>query len=126
MAIIGLGVDIIEIKRIEKALVRFGMSFTHRILTDLEVESYNRLRRKERFLAKRFAVKEAAAKALGVGVAHGVSFHDFIVSNNDSGQPILKLINKAEEIASSINVAFNHISISDEYHYAMATVIFES
>ncbi|MCG9785738.1 holo-ACP synthase [Vibrio barjaei] len=126
MAIQGLGTDIAEIERVEKALARSGEAFAQRILTDNELAQFQQLKQQGRFLAKRFAVKEAASKALGTGIAHGVTFQDFEVSNDDNGKPILTLTKKAAEIAASMGVTSNHLSISDERHYAVATVIFES
>lgn len=125
MAIVGLGTDIAEIERVEKALARTGEAFARRILTEDELEKFHRLKQQGRFLAKRFAVKEAASKALGTGIALGVTFHDFSISNDDYGAPILTLSNKALEIAQSKRVRHIHLSISDERHYAMATVILE-
>lgn len=125
MAIVGLGTDIAEIERVEKALARTGEAFARRILTEDELEKFHLLKQQGRFLAKRFAAKEAASKALGTGIALGVTFHDFSISNDDYGAPILTLSNKALEIAQSKRVRHIHLSISDERHYAMATVILE-
>ncbi len=126
MAIIGLGTDIVEIERVEKALSRSGDAFAERILSSFELEKYRSLKQKGRFLAKRFAVKEAASKALGTGIAHGVTFHDFTVSNDSNGKPLLSLSGKALEIFQLNNASHIHLTISDERHYALATVIFES
>ncbi len=124
--IIGLGTDIAEIERIEKALNRSGEAFAQRILTQQELETFNSLKQQGRFLAKRFAAKEAASKALGTGIAHGVSFQDFEISNDDNGKPVLILSGKALQIAQASAVQNLHITISDERHYAVATVILES
>ncbi len=124
--IIGLGTDIAEIERIEKALNRSGEAFAQRILTQQELETFNSLKQQGRFLAKRFAAKEAASKALGTGIAHGVSFQDFEISNDDNGKPVLTLSGKALQIAQASAVQNLHITISDERHYAVATVILES
>ena len=126
MAILGLGTDIAEIERIEKALDRTGESFAQRILCEEEILKFLQLKQKGRYLAKRFAAKEAASKALGTGIAKGVTFHDFCVTNDELGKPILSLSGKAEQIAQSLGVNHVHLSISDERHYAVATVILES
>ncbi|KAB2825649.1 holo-ACP synthase [Aliivibrio finisterrensis] len=126
MAIVGLGTDIAEIERVEKALSRSGDAFAERILSQSEFEQYQSLKQKGRFLAKRFAAKEAASKALGTGIAHGVTFHDFSVSNDENGKPILELMGKALELSQKMDVSHIHLTISDERHYAVATVIFES
>ncbi|MDM7485998.1 MAG: holo-ACP synthase, partial [Vibrio metschnikovii] len=79
-----------------------------------------------RFLAKRFAAKEAAAKALGTGIANGVTFHDFQITNDAQGKPHLTLHGRAQQLAEAMQVTSIHLSLSDERHYAVATVIFES
>ncbi len=126
MAIIGIGTDIAEIERIEQALLRSGEAFAARILTPSELVTFHQRKQQGRFLAKRFAAKEAAAKALGTGIAQGVSFQDFVISNDEFGKPHLTLFNRAREIADSRAVGAIHLSISDERHYAVATVIYES
>lgn len=125
MAIVGIGTDIAEIERVEKALARSGEPFARRILTDSELARFQSLKQQGRFLAKRFAAKEAASKALGTGIALGVTFHDFTITNDEHGAPILTLSNKAEQIADEKGVRHIHLSISDERHYAVATVILE-
>lgn len=124
--IVGLGTDIAEIERIEKALNRSGDAFAQRILTENEFEVFTNLKQKGRYLAKRFAAKEAASKALGTGIAHGVSFQDFEISNDENGKPVLTLSGKAQQIAHASSVRSVHLTISDERHYAVATVILES
>ena len=126
MAILGLGTDIAEIERIEKALDRTGESFAQRILCEEEMSKFTQLKQKGRYLAKRFAVKEAASKALGTGIAKGVTFHDFRVTNDELGKPVLTLSGTAKQIAHTMGVTHIHLSISDERHYAVATVILES
>jgi len=125
MPIVGLGTDIAEIERVEKALNRSGDAFARRILADDEYQKYAQIKQQARFLAKRFAAKEAASKALGTGIAHGVTFHDFVVSNDENGKPNLTLTAKAKEIADNLQVHHIHLSISDERHYAVATVVME-
>ncbi|WP_319535479.1 holo-ACP synthase [uncultured Vibrio sp.] len=126
MAILGLGTDIAEIERIEKALARTGESFAQRILCEEEILKFSQLKQKGRYLAKRFAAKEAASKALGTGIAKGVTFHDFCVTNDELGKPVLSLSGTAQKIAQSMGVSHVHLSLSDERHYAVATVILES
>lgn len=126
MAIVGLGTDIAEIARIEAALSRSGDKFAERILAPAEWADYKAHKKPHRFLAKRFSVKEAAAKALGTGIAQGVTFHDFVIEHDDSGKPELVLSGVASEIAIKRSVRYHHVSISDERHYTVATVILES
>ncbi|MGL4827745.1 MAG: holo-ACP synthase [Vibrio sp.] len=123
--IVGLGTDIAEIERVEKALARTGESFARRILSDQEWEQFHGMKQQGRFLAKRFAAKEAASKALGTGIAQGVTFHDFTITHDELGKPLLNLSGKAALLATQLQVANIHLSISDERHYAMATVILE-
>ncbi|OQJ91670.1 holo-ACP synthase [Vibrio parahaemolyticus] len=126
MAILGLGTDIAEIERIEKALDRSGEPFARRILSEDEMAKFSQLKKQGRYLAKRFAAKEAASKALGTGIAQGVTFHDFTVSNDELGKPVLMLSGVAQKMAQTMGVNHVHLSISDERHYAVATVILES
>jgi holo-[acyl-carrier protein] synthase len=126
MAIVGLGTDIAEIERVEKALARSGEPFAKRILTEAEWSRFSEIKQQGRFLAKRFAAKEAASKALGTGIAAGVTFQDFEVTNDEFGKPLLSLSGQAQNIAQQQQVASIHLSISDERHYAVATVILES
>ena len=125
MSIIGLGTDIAEIERLEKALDRNGEAFAKRILAESEYQTYLTLRQQKRFLAKRFAAKEAASKALGTGISQGITFRDFIVSNDKYGKPILMLTQRAKEIADNLGVKRIHLSISDERYYVVATVVME-
>ena len=126
MPIIGLGTDIVEIARMEKAITRNGDALAKRVLTLEEFAQYQARKNQASFLAKRFAVKEAAAKALGTGIAKGVSFHDFIISNNENGQPSLHFYGKAAELATKSGVESILVTIADEKHYAVATVLLQS
>ncbi len=125
MSIVGLGTDIAEIDRLEQALARNGDAFAKRILTQSEYQTYLTFKQQGRFLAKRFAAKEAASKALGTGIAQGVTFQDFIVSNDAHGKPVLTLTKRAKELADEQGIKHIHLSISDERHYAVATVVME-
>ncbi|MBD1555347.1 holo-ACP synthase [Vibrio sp. S9_S30] len=125
MPIVGLGTDIAEIDRFDRSLSKLGEAFAKRILTECELVKFHATNQPARFLAKRFAAKEAASKALGTGIAKGVTFHDFTVSNDANGKPVLSLHNQALAYATSAGVMHIHLSISDERHYAVATVIFE-
>lgn len=126
MAIIGLGTDITDIERVEKVFARSGDAFAERILAPSELVICHSLKLKARYLAKRFAVKEAASKALGTGIACGVSFQDFTVSNDERGKPLLSLSGKAAELAKNMGVKHVHLTLADEKRYAVATVILES
>ena len=79
-----------------------------------------------RFLAKRFAVKEAAAKAFGTGIRNGLAFNQFEVFNDELGKPRLRLWGEALKLAEKLGVVNMHVTLADERHYACATVIIES
>ncbi|QCR35265.1 holo-ACP synthase [Nissabacter sp. SGAir0207] len=125
MAILGLGTDIVEITRIEAVVARSGDRLAERILSANEWALYQRHQQPIRFLAKRFAVKEAAAKALGTGIRNGLAFEQFEVVNNALGRPGLVLHGRAAEMAAELGVTSTHVTLADERRYACATVIFE-
>lgn len=124
--IIGIGSDLVEVRRIEKIFFRQGKQFSERILTIEEQQSLLNNRFPVKFLAKRYAAKEAAAKALGTGIAEGVSFQDFCIEHDDLGAPILRVTGRAAELAELKNINNWHITITDEKKYAMAMVIAEN
>ncbi|TRW49604.1 holo-ACP synthase [Aliidiomarina halalkaliphila] len=125
MAILGIGTDIIEIARIQAALER-QPGFAQRVLTTDELAEMESVRFPERFLAKRFAAKEAALKALGTGLAQGIRWQDIEIGHTESGQPTLHFSGEAENRAKQLGVLYQHISLSDEAHYAQAMVVLES
>lgn len=125
MAIRGLGTDVVEISRIASQLNK-SQRLAQRVLTPTEMVTFNAHKFPERFLAKRFAAKEAAVKALGTGIGNGVSFQDVEVVSLESGQPTLVFSGKFAELCKQYDISRSFISISDEQHYAMATVVLES
>ncbi|PHM73628.1 holo-ACP synthase [Xenorhabdus kozodoii] len=126
MAIIGLGTDIVEISRIEEIVGRSGERLAKRVLSDGEWQQYQQHNQPIRFLAKRFAVKEAVAKAFGTGIRNGLAFNQFEVINDPLGKPTLKLHGEAEVLAEKLKVKSMHVTLADERRYACATVILES
>jgi holo-[acyl-carrier protein] synthase len=124
--IVGLGVDIAEIDRIEAAIARSGQRFIDRIFTRGEIAYCERHKNRVERYAGRFAVKEAAMKALGTGWRRGVRWVDIEVVNLPSGKPTLKLAGVTREIASRMGVNAISISITHSGNLAMAQVIFES
>ncbi|RCU51863.1 holo-ACP synthase [Corallincola holothuriorum] len=126
MPVVGLGTDIVEVERIESALARSGQRFAERILTAVEMERFLQTSQQARFLAKRFAAKEAAAKALGTGIAAGVSFQNMHIGNNAAGKPELTLTGAALAQAERLGGTHWLLSISDERHFAVATVLIEA
>jgi len=125
MSIYGIGIDICEITRVEKSLTRDAEAFSSKILHPDEKNIFDKHNFQARFLAKRFAAKEAFAKALGTGIADGVILPDIQVKNNELGKPYLKLHGEALSKMAHISGAQLHLSISDEKHYAVAQVIIE-
>jgi len=129
--IIGIGSDLCDIRRIEETLAKFGDRFVLRIFTEVErVRSERRVHQRASSYAKRFAAKEACAKALGTGFRRGVFFSDLGVVNLPSGQPTMALTGGAAvQLARLIPpgmTPFIHVSLTDEYPYAYAHVIIEA
>ncbi|AUG99907.1 holo-ACP synthase [Pectobacteriaceae bacterium CE70] len=125
MAILGLGTDIVEISRIEAVIARSGDRLALRILSAEELSNYQTHHHPARFLAKRFAVKEAAAKAFGTGIRNGLAFAQFEVFNDSLGKPGLRFRDRAAGLAIQMGIKQVHVSLADERHYACATVIIE-
>jgi holo-[acyl-carrier protein] synthase len=126
MAIRGLGTDIVEIDRIVAQTERLGDKLARRVLTTSELQLYQSAAQPARYLAKRFAAKEAAAKALGTGIGRGVSFQHIHIGNNADGAPTISFSDGALARMQQLNAVVGHISIADEKHYAIATVILET
>jgi len=124
--IYGIGTDIVRIQRIDENLQRYGDRFASRILSDDEFEGFQASARKAHFLAKRFAAKEAAAKALGTGFRDGLNLKDISVIHDELGKPILEFSPKGHEHLKSRSISGTHLSISDEQDYAVAFVILEA
>ncbi len=125
MAVAGLGTDIIEISRLEKSLGR-SSRFAARILTASELQVYEAHAQPLRYLAKRFAIKEAAVKALGTGIGNGVGWQHIETVHTEFGAPQLRFFNAFKAICESRGITRSHVSVSDETHYAVATVILET
>jgi len=127
MPVVGIGTDIVEISRIAAMPEATRERLAQRVLTVNEYKHFCILNLKScnsavRYLAKRWAGKEAAAKALGTGIADGVSFQHIEIKTLESGQPILALSGRALEVAQSQNANHWHISLADEKFYATAFV----
>ncbi len=128
--ILGIGNDIIDIRRIEKTLARHGERFVMRVFTETERRKSDRRAQRAASYAKRFAAKEACSKALGTGLSHGVYWRDMGVVNLPSGQPTMTLTGGALERLNSMvppgKIAFVHLTMTDEMPYAQAIVIIET
>ena len=125
--IIGLGSDLIDIRRMEKMLERYGQKFIERIFTDVEQLKSERRAERAASYAKRFAAKEACAKALGTGLKHGVFWRDMGVVNLPSGQPTMRLtggaLKRLQDITPSGLYPEISLTITDEYPMAQAIVM---
>lgn len=126
MAILGLGTDIVEIARIEGVIARSGDRLARRVLSENEWAIWETHQQPVRFLAKRFAVKEAASKAMGTGIRNGLAFNQFEIYNDELGKPKLRLWGEAQRLAEQMGIVNIHVTLADERHYACATVIVES
>jgi len=128
--IVGIGSDLSDIRRIEASLERFGERFTQRIFTDVERARSDRKPDRASSYAKRFAAKEACAKALGTGMRRGVFWRDMGVVNMRSGQPTMALtggaLKRLEEIIPPGMRPVIHLSLTDDHPYAQAFVIIEA
>lgn len=120
--IIGIGTDIVQIERIKHAFERQGERFAQRILCASELCIFHEKGQSIPYLAKRFAAKEAASKALGTGIG-AVSWQDMEISNDSKGAPVLKLMGAAKENMAALGASQVSISLSDEQDYAVAFVV---
>ena len=128
--IIGIGSDLIDIRRIENSLERFGDRFIDRIFTETERRRSERRRLRAASYAKRFAAKEACAKALGTGMRAGVFWRDIGVVNDRSGRPTLVLTGGAEIRLKGMtpdgHSSTVHLTITDDFPLAQAFVVIEA
>ena len=123
--IIGTGIDLVEIARIEQTVERYGDRFLDRVYTRAEQAYCRRKRRSAESFAARFAAKEAGAKALGTGISFGVSWLEIEVAREAGGRPTLQFHGRAAEIARHLGVARAALSITHTGEVAMASVILE-
>ena len=128
--IIGLGSDLCDIRRVEQTLEKFGARFVERCFTPIERQKSERRAQRASSYAKRFAAKEACAKALGTGLNAGVFWRDMGVVNLPSGQPTLQLTGGAARRLAALTPAGHqaviHLTLTDEYPLAQAYVLIEA
>ena len=128
--ILGIGTDLCNIERVEKSLERFGERFVHRCFTEVERRRAEGRAGRAATYAKRFAAKEACAKALGTGIHHGVAWRDMGVVNLPSGKPTMALTGGAAAVLARLvpagHDAFIHVAITDEHPMAQAFVVIEA
>jgi len=126
MAIFGIGIDLVQVERLEAALTRWGERFENRVFTTREIASCERGKGRAACLALRFAAKEAFVKALGLGMRAPVLWRDIEVVNNDLGKPEIVLSNRACEYCRQIGIFAWHLSLTDDGRYGAAVVLLET
>jgi len=120
--IYGIGTDIVHISRMQKNIEKYGDKFARRILTDSEFSEFENKNDQAAFLAKRFAAKEATAKAMGTGFSQGLSLHHIGVTHDEAGKPILEFLDVADAFLQEKEIKQSHLSLADERDYAVAFV----
>ena len=120
---IAVGTDILRVQRIEATVSRLGVRVVRRILTPAERREYAASRQPQRLLAKRFAAKEAVAKALGTGIGRGVSWQDIGIGHDDSGAPCVILSGGALRVATERGGQRVELSLADEAEYVVAFAV---
>lgn len=120
--IFGIGVDIVRVSRMQDCLDKYGERFARRILGESEWPEFQSNMKKAHFLAKRFAAKEAAVKAMGLGFRDGLHLKHICVGHDAKGKPVLEFTSRARELSEELGVGEGFISLSDEEDNAIAFV----
>jgi len=123
--IFGVGTDIVELSRIQETFNRFGDHFVERLLMDEERELFERNKWPVRFLAMRFAAKEATVKAMGTGFAHGMWIRDVGIINNDWGRPEVIWSERGQGVCKRLGIGAGHVSLSDDAGLVIAFAMVE-
>ena len=121
--IYGVGTDIVKLSRVQRTYDRFGQRFVERLLMDEEVEQFDRNKWPVRFLAMRFAAKEATVKAMGTGFAHGVWIRDVGTINNAWGRPEIIWSDRGRARCDELNIGDGHVSLTDDAGLIMAFAV---
>lgn len=121
--IFGIGVDVLEVRRIAQTLERYGTHFIERLLMPQEQEQLARTQRRERFIAMRFAAKEAIVKAMGTGFAHGVWIRDVGVVQNAWGKPEVVFSERGDRVRRGLGVGEGHVTLTDEAGLVVAVAV---
>jgi holo-[acyl-carrier protein] synthase len=124
--IFGIGVDVLEAARIKKVLARFGDRFIERLLMPAERAQLGRTKRPERFIAMRFAAKEAIVKAMGTGFAHGIWIRDVGVVQNAWGKPEVAYSPRGEKVRRKLGIGCGHVTLTDEAGLIVAVAVLET
>ncbi len=123
--IYGIGVDLVKVSRLEQGLARFGEHYADRLLAPEEHQEFFSASDPARFLAKRFAAKEAFAKATGTGLRHPLHLRSIAVTHSELGQPGLRFDGELSAWLRQRGIAASHLSLSDEQDYVIAYVVLE-
>jgi holo-[acyl-carrier protein] synthase len=121
--IYGIGVDVLEAARIRKSLERFGDHFIDRLLMPAERAQLTRTKRPERFVAMRFAAKEAIVKAMGTGFAHGIWVRDVGIVQNEWGKPEVVYSARGEHVRRNLGIGEGHVTLTDEAGLIVAVAV---
>ena len=124
--IFGVGTDVVEMSRIQATYERFGEHFVNRILMEEELDMYHRSKRPVRFLAMRFAGKEATVKAMGTGFAHGIWLRDVGITTNNWGRPLVILSERGQRICERLGIGKAHVSLTDDAGLVIAFAVVET
>jgi len=124
--IFGIGTDIVEMSRMQSTWERFGEHFARRILMDEEMELFKRTKQPARFLAMRFAGKEATVKAMGTGFAHGVWMRDVGITSNEWGRPLIIWSERGQKVCDQLGIGSGHVSLTDDAGLVMAFAVVET
>jgi holo-[acyl-carrier protein] synthase len=112
--IFGVGTDIVELARVQATYDRFGARFVERLLMPEELELFRRSKWPVRFLAMRFAGKEAAVKAMGTGFRHGMWIRDVGIVNNEWGRPLIIFSERGRRVCADLGIGEGHVSLTDD------------
>jgi holo-[acyl-carrier protein] synthase len=123
--IFGIGIDVLEAARIQKVFDKYGEHFVNRLLMPGERAQMEHTRRKERFLAMRFAAKEAIVKAMGTGFAHGIWIRDIGVVQNQWGRPEVVYSDRGEKMRRQLGIGDGHVTLTDEAGLIVAVAVLE-
>ena len=124
--IFGIGVDVLEAARVKKLFDKYGEHFVERLLLPGERAQFERTKRKERFLAMRFAAKEAIVKAMGTGFAHGMWIRDVGVVQNEWGRPDVVYSERGEKMRRKLGIGGGYITLTDEAGLIVAVCVLEA
>jgi holo-[acyl-carrier protein] synthase len=124
--IFGVGTDIVELSRVQATYDRFGDHFVSRLLMDEERRLFDASKRPARFLAMRFAAKEATVKAMGTGFAHGMWLRDVGIVSNDWGRPLVIFSERGRNVCRELGIGEGHVSLTDDAGLVMAFAVVEA